>query len=173
MFNPPKIYFMLNSDWSKFTKKIHIKADIKTLYKAWTTPSGLEHWFLSNAEFKKADGSDRPADSSIEKGDTYSWRWYGYDGVETGKVLQVNDVDQLQFTFAGDCIVTVKLSADRGMTLVELTHENIPLEEDIKKNLVVMCGEGWTFHLADMKSIYEGGLDLRNKDMDRRGVLNS
>ncbi len=162
---------MLNNDWSKFTKRIAIKADIATLYKAWTTQSGLEHWFLSHADFKKADGTVRPADSSIEKGDTYEWHWHGYDGVEKGTILEVNGVDKLQFLFAG-CTVTVKLSEDRGLTLVELTQENIPLEEDVKKNLVVQCGEGWTFHMADMKSIYEGGLDLRNKDMDRKGVFN-
>lgn len=164
---------MLNNDWSKFTKRIAIKADLKTLYQAWTTQKGLEHWFLSNADFKKADGTPRPPDSFIEAGDTYEWRWFGYEGVEKGRVLAVNGVDTLKFSFAGECVVTVKLSEDRGMTLVELTQENIPLEEDVKKNLVVLCGEGWTFHLADMKSIYEGGLDLRNKDMDRKGVFNS
>jgi len=164
---------MLGNDWSKFTKRIAIKADLKALYQAWTTQKGLEHWFLSNADFKKADGTPRPADSFIEKGDTYEWRWFGYEDVEKGKILAVNGVDTLKFSFAGDCIVTVKLSEDRGMTMVELTQENIPLEEDVKKNLVVLCGEGWTFHLADMKSIYEGGLDLRNKDMDRKGVFNS
>jgi uncharacterized protein YndB with AHSA1/START domain len=163
---------MLNSNWSKFTKRIAIKADIKTLYNACTTQTGLEHWFLSRADFKKADGSPRSADSSIEKGDTYEWRWHGYDGIEKGTILQVNGPDLIQFSFAG-CVVSVKLTDDRGMTLVELTQENIPLEEDPKKNLYVMCGEGWTFHLADMKSIYEGGLDLRNKDINRKGVFNS
>ena len=163
---------MLNNDWSKFTKRIAIKADAKTLYGAWATQCGLEHWFLSSADFKKADGTARLADSFIEKGDTYEWHWFGYDGVEKGKVLEVNGTDMVQFSFAGDCIVTVKLSEDRGMTRVELTQENIPLEEDVKKNLVVLCGEGWTFHMTDMKSIYEGGLDLRNKDVDRKGVFN-
>jgi uncharacterized protein YndB with AHSA1/START domain len=164
---------MLNNEWSKFTKRVAIKADIKTLYKAWTTQSGLEHWFLRQADFKKADGTKRPADSFIEKGDTYEWYWHGYEGVEKNTILEVNGVDLIKFGFAGECIVTVKLSEDRGLTLVELTQENIPLEEDPKKNLFVMCGEGWTFHLTDMKSIYEGGLDLRNKDVGRRGVFNS
>ena len=43
-------------DWSKFTKRIPIASDLSTIYKSWTTRSGLESWFLSKAEFKSSEG---------------------------------------------------------------------------------------------------------------------
>jgi hypothetical protein len=37
----------------------------------------------------------------------------------------------------------------------------------------VGCGEGWTFYLTNLKSILEGGVDLRNKEMKLKNVINS
>lgn len=45
--------------------------------------------------------------------------------------------------------------------------------EDPARNLLVGCGEGWVFYLANLKSILEGGIDLRNKNDAIRNVLNS
>ena len=174
---------MLDNAWTKFTKRIAINAGIKTLYGAWTNAQGLEHWFLRNAVFKKADGTARPVDSTVEPGDTYTWFWHGSEssetatglelnGIDTGVVIDLNGVDHFRFRFAGECIVTVKFREDRGLTVVELTQENIPHEEDPEKNLFVACSQGWTFHLTNLKSVYEGGLDLRNKDVSRKGMFN-
>jgi hypothetical protein len=30
----------------------------------------------------------------------------------------------------------------------------------------VQCQLGWTFYLANLKSVIEGGVDLRNKNVD-------
>ena len=57
--------------------------------------------------------------------------------------------------------------------MVTLTQEEVIFEEDPNENLYVQCGEGWTFYLANLKSVYEGGLDLRNKDIEIKGVLNA
>ena len=35
------------------------------------------------------------------------------------------------------------------------------------------CLEGWTFYLTNLKSVIEGGLDLRNKNLDIKGVINA
>jgi hypothetical protein len=42
---------MTNFDWTKFTRKIAIKASITDIYNAWTKASEIEKWFLSKAVF--------------------------------------------------------------------------------------------------------------------------
>lgn len=45
---------MKNFDWTTFTKKIAIKSTLSDIYDAWTQPSEIEKWFLSNAVFTNA-----------------------------------------------------------------------------------------------------------------------
>jgi hypothetical protein len=52
------------------------------------------------------------------------------------------------------------------VSIVELTQENIPIENDPAKNLFVHCQTGWTFYMANLKSVIEGGIDLRNKRLE-------
>ena len=58
-------------------------------------------------------------------------------------------------------------------TIVELTQDNIPPDDNPATNLHIGCGEGWTFYLANLKSYLEGGIDLRNKNEKIQGVINS
>ena len=166
---------MKNKDWNKFCVRLNVKAEPQTIYNAWTTRAGLESWFLRIAEFTKPDGTVRPGNEHIQAGDTYEWLWHGHPDsvVERNKVLETNGKDRLQFTFSGDCIVTVTIKTEAGENIVEICQEDIPAEEDPKQNLYVQCSIGWTFYLANLKSILEGGLDLRNKNEALRSVLNS
>lgn len=59
------------------------------------------------------------------------------------------------------------------MSIVELCQSDIPPNDDPKQNLHVQCSIGWTFYLANLKSIFEGGIDLRNKNMELGRVLNA
>ena len=81
-------------------------------------------------------------------------------------MLEVNSIDFVKFTFSGGSIVSVSIESRNGLTVLELTQENIPEESDPSKNLFVQCQVGWTFYLANLKSILEGGIDLRNKRLD-------
>lgn len=166
---------MSKYDWSKFSKRISIKVSMQEIYNAWTTRAGLEKWFLRKAEFTKPDNTLRDQHSNIQKGDSYEWLWYGYsdDVVERKKVLEANGKNFLQFTFSGDCIVSVTIKEDAGETIAELMQENIPVDENPATNLYVNCGEGWTFYLANLKSILEGGIDLRNKNEKLLKVINA
>lgn len=167
---------MENYDWSKFTKRISIEAGIQSVYELLSTRPGLERWFLRLAEFSKADNQPWTADSKVEEGDQYRWMWHGYgdDTVEHGRITKANGRDQLQFTFAGDCLVTISIRHHKDTTsIVEITQENIPLDEKSKVQIHMGCSEGWVFYLANLKSILEGGIDLRNKDQNLQGVLNS
>ncbi|MGJ8660965.1 MAG: SRPBCC family protein [Bacteroidota bacterium] len=164
---------MENFNWTSFTKKIAIHSTISKLYTAWTVPEEIEKWFLSKAHFEKPNGSIVKRDEKIKPMDNYEWSWYLFDTTETGKVIEANGVDNLKFTFAGDCIVEIKLSQISENVIVELTQNNIPTDSESKRGIRLGCESGWSFFLVNLKSVYEGGLDLRNKNEELKGMLNN
>jgi uncharacterized protein YndB with AHSA1/START domain len=162
-------------DWSKFSTRINVNAAFKDIYAAWTTRSGLERWFLRLAEFTDIGNTVRADRDGVIMGDSYRWLWYGYDDsvVEKETILDANGKDFLRFTFAGNCIVTVTIKNEGSETIVELVQENIPLDETARVNYHLGCMTGWTFYLANLKSILEGGIDLRNKNQNLQKVINA
>src|ERR1035437_4072442 len=163
----------MDAQWTKFTKRIPIRADGQQIYTAWTCAAWLENWFLRKAVFTTPGGQQRKPGDLVEKGDSYEWYWHGYGDsvVEKGKVLDANGKDLFEFSFAGNCRVTVSIKTEAGENIVELTQVNIPIDENPFTNLLVGCGEGWTFYLANLKSILEGGIDLRNKNVEIKKVI--
>jgi uncharacterized protein YndB with AHSA1/START domain len=159
---------MIDNKWTSFKVTGDYDTDIRTLYEAWATPGGLEAWFLRKANFYTVPHRTREPKEFIMKEDTYEWYWYGWgdESLEKGQVLEANGTDLIKFTFAKDCIVTVEISSRNGISLVELTQENIPLENDPAKNLFVQCQTGWLFYMTNLKSLIEGGVDLRNKKLE-------
>jgi hypothetical protein len=55
--------------------------------------------------------------------------------------------------------------------IVELTQKDIPTDDASKQNIRLGCHTGWSFFLVNLKSVYEGGLDLRNKDSNFKGMI--
>ncbi|MCH8011511.1 MAG: SRPBCC domain-containing protein [Candidatus Marinimicrobia bacterium] len=164
---------MKNFNWTTFTRKIAVKAKLSDIYDAWTIPSEIEKWFLSNANYYDENTNPIERESNIEKDHSYEWSWYLYDIVEKGKITEANGKDFLQFTFAGECIVDIKLIQQKEYVVVELTQKNIPEDDESKRNIRLGCDSGWSFFLVNLKSVYEGGLDLRNKNADLKGMINN
>jgi len=166
---------MDNYDWSKFTQRIPVKADKQKIYDAWATPAGLEHWFLRSAKFKTAEGNAREQNQHVQAGDTYEWNWFGWsdDTSEHGKILEANGKDFFKFIFGKAGIVSVTIKTEENQTIVELVQEEIPTDEKSKVSFHLGCSTGWTFYLANLKSLYEGGLDLRNKNERVKRVVNA
>jgi uncharacterized protein YndB with AHSA1/START domain len=166
---------MNNHDWGKFEMRIPVYTNIQTVYDAWTTSAGLEKWFLRKAKFVKPDGTVVAPRNNILEKDTYEWFWHGWsdDVVERGTVLDANGKDFFKFIFGKAGFVSVVIKTEEDATIVELTQENIPTDEDSKFNFYLGCSTGWTFYLTNLKSILEGGLDLRNKNVLLKKVLNS
>ena len=164
---------MKNFNWTTFTKKIAVKAKLSDIYDAWTKPSEIEKWFLSNANYYDENANLIERESNIKKNQTYEWSWYLYDVVEKGKIIEANGKDFLQFTFAGECLVDVKLLQYNEHVIVELTQKNIPTDDESKQSIRLGCDSGWSFFLMNLKSVYEGGLDLRNKNADLKGMINN
>lgn len=159
---------MTANDWTKFTITADFNTDARSIYKAWATPAGLESWFLRKADFYTITGRLREPEEFILKEDTYEWLWHGFDdnALQKGMVLEANSIDFLKFTFTDDTIVSINIRSANGLTILELTQENIKEDANPNSNLFVQCQTGWTFYLANLKSIIEGGIDLRNKRMD-------
>ena len=162
-------------DWNRFVVRINVNAPADKLYHAWATREGMEYWFLRLSEYKKADGALRGNNEFVEKGDTYKWLWHGYpDSVtEEGTILELNGKDFFKFSFgkAGICSVTIK--REQGEIIVEMLQENIPTDDRGMQYYHVGCKTGWTFYFANMKSLFEGGVDLRNKNEKLQDMLNS
>lgn len=162
-------------NWTHFTKRVTIRADADTIFRAWTTQAGLESWFLRLAEFKGPDGVHREGHEEILQGDNYRWLWHGYDDstAECGELLMTNRKDEMQFTFSGGCIVKVTIKEEDGETICELS-QTMPMNDEVQQqHFFIECGTGWTFYMANLKSTLEGGVDLRNKNENIRRVINS
>lgn len=161
-------------DWDQFTLRIPVKTDRQTLYRLWTSQQGLESWFLRKAAFRRPGGDALPPNEVVQTGDTYEWLWYGYgdDTVERGSILAANGHDQLRFSFGKAGNVTVTVREEEEMML-ELVQSDIPVDEKGKEYYHLGCTKGWTFYLANLKSIVEGGIDLRNRNMALKDVVNS
>jgi hypothetical protein len=164
---------MKNFDWTTFTKRIAVKSTLLEMYTAWTKATEIEKWFLSNATYFDADKNLIDKNANIEKGFSYEWSWYLYDVVEKGIITEANGLDFIQFSFAEECLVDIKLSMQNDYIIVELTQKNIPTDDSSKVNIRLGCESGWSFFLVNLKSVYEGGLDLRNKNPNLKGMINS
>ena len=159
-------------DWTSFTEHIAVKSTLSKIYDAWTKSSEIEKWFLETCTYK--DKKNKPLDGkeNVRSEYVYEWTWYLYEILEKGRVTQANGKDFFQFTFAGDCLVDIRLKEIGENVLVTLKQYNIPTDEKSKFNIRIGCLQGWTFYLLNLKSYYETGYDLRNKNPELRGVNN-
>jgi uncharacterized protein YndB with AHSA1/START domain len=166
---------MSNYDWSRFVTRISVDAPVEKLYWCWATREGMEYWFLRMSEYKTPDGSLRANNEPVQKADTYTWRWHGWgdETTEYGNILECNGKDHFQFSFgkAGICSVTIK--NENGKNVVELVQTEIPTTEEGMHYWHLGCKTGWTFYLTNLKSLLEGGIDLRNRDENLKNVVNS
>lgn len=166
---------MENYNWYQFVKRITIRSSKQAIYDAWATQQGLESWFLRLAEFKTPDGVLKKRNESIQKADRYKWLWFGYDDTikEEKEILLANGSDQLMFTFSGGCIVTVMIKQEDGETICEL-QQTMPMDNEAEQRyFFIECGKGWTFYMTNLKSILEGGIDLRNKNEHIQNLVNA
>lgn len=149
-----------------FTKKIHIKSSLEKLYKCWASKEGIESWFLRNAEFISSEGKTKNANEFIQVGDKYIWKWYNWNGQETGEILEANGTNYIQFSFAEVSKVSVTLEEKENAVLLTLKQFEIPLDEESKMNIYNGCSCGWTFWLANLKAYLEHGILLNEKEFD-------
>ncbi|WP_160717832.1 SRPBCC family protein [Chitinophaga solisilvae] len=152
-------------DFSQFKLRVNIKTPVENVYKAWATSAGLTSWFAA-ASFTDEDGNIRPADAPAQTNDHYRLQLSceGVDAHGTGKVLQANGKNIFSFTFSKGCPVSISIYPEHGETIVELFESKLPTDSDTIQRHYVGDSKGWIFFLTNLKSVLEGGLDLRNKN---------
>jgi hypothetical protein len=162
-------------NWKSFTTRVPVNAPFEKLYWCWATREGIEYWFLRLSEYKKPDGQLRGTNEPVQKDDTYKWLWHGWpdETVEHGKILDCNGKDFFKFSFGKAGICSVNIKNENGQNIVELVQNEIPDDEQGRHYWHVGCKTGWTFYLANLKSLLEGGIDLRNRDEGLKNVINS
>jgi hypothetical protein len=127
------------------------------------------------AEFKNDGGELRRKDENVQKGDHYKWLWFGYSDAiaEEKEILFTNDKDELEFSFSGGCIVRVSIKQENGEAICEL-QQTMPMDDETEQRyFFIECGKGWSFYMTNLKSILEGGIDLRNKNEEIQNVINA
>ena len=164
---------MNTSAFSQFRLRININTTIENVYHAWATSAGLEKWFLRKALFNDSQGISRDKNALLQAGDTYEWYWHGYSDevVEKGKVNLANDKDKFQFTFSLGCPVDISIYKEYGETIVALVESDLPVDDTNILKHYVGDSRGWIFYLTNLKSVLEGGLDLRNKNENLTDVI--
>lgn len=166
---------MADYDWSRFSQKIYLNTRMQHVYDAWTKRANIEHWFLRKGEFTNPNGKVREDNEQVQKGDKYEWMWHGHPDTtaEHGVITEANGKDHFQFVFGDAGVVTVDMKEVGNATELVLTQDRIPTDEKGRVSYHIGCSTGWTFYLANLKSLMEGGIDLRNKNVDYKGVINS
>ena len=162
-------------NWKIFTKRVTINRSKEMIYRAWVTQAGLENWFLRFAEFTKPDGRTRDRNEQIQQGDKYKWLWWGHDDTvaEEKEILETNGIDMVRFSFSGGCVVTITVKEEAGENICELVQQMPMDDEGEQQYFFIECGKGWTFYMTNLKSILEGGIDLRNKNAIIQNVINA
>lgn len=161
---------MENFDWTSFKKRIAIKSSLDKVYDAWTKANELEKWFLKKVLFYDSNGTSINPDRNVQTGAKYEWLWYLFEDPMNGRIVSANAKDFIQFTFEGETLVDVNLEENGDYIIINLHHHNIPTDNESKQYIRLGCTNGWTFYLANLKSVYEGGLDLRNKS-EKLGIM--
>jgi hypothetical protein len=113
------------------------------------------------------------AEEAVEAGDHYAWYWHGYpdEVVEKGKIIAANGRDHFAFSFSMGCPVSITLYREFDETIVELVESDLPTDEETMLRHYIGDSKGWIFYLTNLKSVLEGGLDLRNRKAELTNVI--
>ena len=103
------------------------------------------------------------------------YAFYGWpdDVEENGAVIETNGKDRFKFSFGKAGNVTVTIKEEAGDNIVELEQDEIPTDDASIVYYHLGCMKGWLFYMVNLKSVLEGGIDLRNRKTDLKDVANS
>jgi len=158
-------------EYKQFVQIIYVEAPMDTVYASMTTAKGMSGWGSMEVSLTAADGTEVPAGEPALPGTTFRFIWHtGHD--ETGEFLEANGSDRLRYSFGNGIEVTITLEeVEDGTVKVKLVQTQ---DGSAEENLKILLGykEGWGFYLTNMKSVLEGGLDLRDFTHDIEHRIN-
>ena len=155
----------------EFKLRVNVNTSIENAYRAFASAAGASSWFLRMA-YKDKEGNLRSGDDLVQEGDEYVLSDTKSDKVLiTGKILKANGRDLFSFAFSKGCPVTISIYREQDETIVQLIESNLPTDEDTIRKHFIGDTKGWIFFLTNLKSVLEGGLDLRNKNAAITNVI--
>ena len=159
-------------EWRSFRQRIDVDAPLETVFAAWATAEGVAGWMVFESTLVDPDGNEREPGATARQGDRFRSGWHtGLSG--ESEVLEVRPNEMVRFTMM-DGAVEVEAALEQledGPVMVTMTQTQGGFDEE---NLRMLLGfkEGWAFYLANLKSVLEGGKDLRNFTHDIEHRLN-
>ena len=159
-------------DWLGFTQAIQVDAATERVFELIATCAGLERWFIRRA----TASCDRA--QFLPVGDRLSLTWRGMndaDMTEVDGVLACEPMRRMRIGWYEDkgwveFRVTARASGGSTVELEQRMHPSA--DRALIEQAYIGCREGWAFYLANLKSVAEGGRDLRDPRPDRPGLVN-
>jgi uncharacterized protein YndB with AHSA1/START domain len=157
--------------WRSFVQRIDVDASLERTFAAWATAEGLMGWMVMEASILDPDGNERGPGVAANAGDRFRNGWHtGLVG--EGVILEVESPRLIRFTMQEGVEVEATMEPlDDGSVMVTMTQTH-DLSDEMNLTLTLAFKEGWAFYLANLKSVLEGGKDLRNFVHDIEHRLN-
>lgn len=167
----PSAYPLEQYKWTEFNQREYINAPRHEVFYKWITSENIITWFIAEAVYNYDGGKIRRPGKKIKAGDEYNWTFFQGITVK-GRILEVIENEVLSFTFGKkepgseeDVIVEVKFFSEAdNKTTIELCQKNISDSEYGQVTYNLSCMLGWSYFLMNLRSIFEAGNDLREKD---------
>lgn len=148
-----------------------MKAPREAVYAAFATAEGIRGWMVFESALLDPDGNERDPGEVARAGDRLRTGWHtGLSG--EGEVLEIRPGEMVRFTMDPGIVVEANIEPlEDGSVMVTLVQTHDLSDEE---NLALMLGflPGWAFYLANLKSVMEGGRDLRNFTLPVKERLN-
>lgn len=158
--------------YEEFTRKIRIDAPREIVMQYWLMPGLVQLWFVPECVYANAEGIARAENGLAEVGDRYKWTWV--DGTtDAGTIRQVDFPRKFVAGWFNDtCEIQVEAEIEDEGTILSLTQRNTQESEEERMAAYWDCSMGWAFYLVNLKSVLEGGIDLRETNPDIKGLVN-
>ena len=147
-------------DWSQFHVRMYYLAPLAEVFRCFSTADGLESFFVYNAQHLSADGIRRASDESVQSGDSYYWT-YVHDFEHGGMYTRIELNRLVQFTF-GSMMVDIHFREIDGATEVDLHQKNCATKDPDRTWQHVNCRSCWIYFLTNLRSVLDGGSDVRD-----------
>ncbi len=153
-----------SNNWKSFKRVIIIAERSDNIFNMWMSGNNITKWFLEEAKFYK-NGEVLNPSSRFSLDCTYKWKWYGWDYIQEGKILEVVDGSLIKFTFGEAGVVTVRFEReDESRSRITLEQSDIKMESaENLYNYYYGCTMGWSFWLVNLKAFIEHGITLNDK----------
>jgi uncharacterized protein YndB with AHSA1/START domain len=158
--------------YETFTRKIRIDAPREIVMQYWLMPGLVKLWFTPGCVYASPENLERPENALAEVGDKYTWTWV--EGTTDNGTFRMIDFPRrfVAGWFNDTCEIEVTAEVEDDGTILSITQTNTQESEEDRMGAYWDCSMGWAFYLVNLKSVLEGGIDLRETNANIKGLVN-